>query len=128
MSGDSNFSQKEVLLLVQKSLHEKKVIFLPTANWSGLDLRGTILKNSNLKFANLSGCNLQSADLENCNLRNADLTGADLTNAKLVSSELTDAKCDGAKFDGAVGLGERFKAKWNIVVSEEQEKNKKNKL
>jgi uncharacterized protein YjbI with pentapeptide repeats len=68
MSAESNFSQKEVLLLVQKSLHDKKVIFLPTANWSGLDLRGTILKNANLKFASLSGCNLQSADLENANV------------------------------------------------------------
>jgi len=122
MTDSAQFSQKEVLLLVQKSIHKKKVVYLPSANWSGLDLRGITLKNANLKFANLSGCNLAYADLENANLRYADLSNCDLSNAKLISAELSDAKCENSKFDGATGLGIRFKQRWNIPFSEEDKK------
>jgi len=122
MEDSAHFSQKEVLLLVQKNIHKKKVIFLPSANWSGLDLRGIQLKNAHLKFANLAGCNLSHADLENTNLRFADLTNCDLSHAKLISADLSEAKCNNTKFDGATGLGLRFKQKWNIPITEEDTK------
>jgi len=114
----TKWTQKDVLIVVQKSLHDKKPIILPSANWSGLDLRGINLRNANLKFANLSNCNFTSADFDGANLRFADLTNSVLSNCRLVSCELTDANCIGARFDGANGMGSRFMKKWNISEPE----------
>lgn len=65
---NGGFTQKDVLLLIQSSIHEKRVLHMPCVDWSGMDLRGVNLRNANLRFANLSGCNLQGADLENANV------------------------------------------------------------
>jgi len=116
----TRWTQKEVLVFIQKILHDKKVVILPSVNWSGLDLRGINLKNANLKFANLSNSNLQYADLENANLRYADLSNCDFSNAKLVSTDMSEATCDGARFDGSSGLGDRFRAKWKIPEDEKK--------
>jgi len=127
---------EEKVEAVAKVQKETKHVILPSANWSGLDLRGVSLKHANLKFANLSNTNLQYADLNNANLRHANLQNADLRNSKLVSADLSDADCKGAQFDGAVGLGDRFRQKWGLgaerapsptPVPSEEKKEKKEK-
>jgi len=46
------WTQKEVLLLLQKLSHteEHRILNLPSANWSGLDLRGISLKHAKLEI------------------------------------------------------------------------------
>jgi len=114
--GDGGrWTQKEVLLVAQKAFHSKKFVNNPSADWSGMDLRGINLSNANLKFANLSKCNLQYSNLENANLRFANLTDSDLSYSKLVSTDMAETNCNGAKFIESVGLGDRFKIKWGIT-------------
>jgi len=121
-TGDSTrFTQKEVLLLAQKVQFEKKTISLPSANWSGLDLRGINLKNADLRFANLSGSSFVGAEFDGAKLRYANLKGADFSHAKFANADLTDAAAEGAKWDGASGVAVIYKGKLGIPLSKEEE-------
>jgi len=109
------WTQKDILVVAHKAFHQKRFVNMPSADWSGKDLRGISLRNANLKFANLSNCNLQYADLENANLRHANLMNTDLSHAKIVSADLAEANCRNAVFANCYGLGERFKEKWGLT-------------
>jgi len=103
-----SFRSPKGILLEEKA--KPKVLYLPDANLSQLDvyranLRGAWLTNVNLsgailRRADLSGARLRKANLSGANLRRANLSeakfwGADLSEATLVKANISGADMSG---------------------------------
>ena len=96
-----------------------KVLYLPDANLSHLDvyhanLSGARLTNVNLsaailRRANLSGARLRKADLTGANLLRADLREATLWGTKLSGATLRHANISGADFCGVNAVSPEHK-------------------
>jgi len=102
--GNSRFSQKDLLKLVN-SVPSKKKVQLCSADLSGLNLCGIALQGANLKFicldnASIQHANLQESDLRFANLRNADLSYSDLSLSNLQGANLQNAKLQYANLQG----------------------------
>jgi hypothetical protein len=94
------------------------------AQFQGLNLRRTLLRDVRFECANLTGAHLRDAvltdaDLWNATLANtslvnaklirADLRGADLRGANLRGADLTEANVSGAHLWSAVGINQQSK-------------------
>jgi len=102
--GNSTFSQKDLLKLVN-SVPSKKKVQLCSADLSGLNLCGIALQGANLKFvcldnASIQHANLQESDLRFANLRNSDLSYSDLSLSNLQGANLQNAKLQYANLQG----------------------------
>ncbi len=72
------------------------------ANFSGVDLHGTVLTLSDLKGSNLQGVDLTDTLSDRVNFQKTDLSNAVLTNMIASGSSFAGAKIDGADFTFAV--------------------------
>ena len=72
------------------------------ANFSGVDLHGTVLTLSDLKGANLQGVNLKDTLSDRVNFQKTDLRNAILTNMIASGSSFAGARIEGADFTYAV--------------------------
>ena len=72
------------------------------ANFSGVDLHGTVLTLSDLKGANLQGVNLTDTLSDRVNFQKTDLRDAVLTNMIAAGSSFAGARIEGADFTYAV--------------------------
>ena len=72
------------------------------ANFSDVDLHGTVLTLSDLKGANLSGVNLTDTLSDRVNFQKTDLSNAILTNMIASGSSFAGATIQGADFTFAV--------------------------
>jgi len=72
------------------------------ANFSGVDLHGTVLTLSDLKGANLQGVDLTDTLSDRVNFQKTDLRNAVLTNMIAAGSSFAGARIEGADFTYAV--------------------------
>ncbi len=72
------------------------------ANFSGVDLHGTVLTLSDLKGSNLQGINLADTLSDRVNFQKTDLRNAILTNMIAAGSSFAGARIEGADFTYAV--------------------------
>tara|TARA_B100000029_G_scaffold487689_1_gene543456 strand:- start:300 stop:800 length:501 start_codon:yes stop_codon:yes gene_type:complete len=72
------------------------------ANFSGVDLHGTVLTLSDLKGSNLKGVNLSDTLSDRVNFQKTDLRDAILTNMIAAGSSFAGARIEGADFTYAV--------------------------
>ena len=72
------------------------------ANFSGVDLHGTVLTLSDLKGSNLQGVNLADTLSDRVNFQKTDLRNAILTNMIAAGSSFAGARIEGADFTYAV--------------------------
>tara|TARA_B100000029_G_C17126578_1_gene797172 strand:+ start:69 stop:620 length:552 start_codon:yes stop_codon:yes gene_type:complete len=72
------------------------------ANFSGVDLHGTVLTLSDLKGSNLQGINLADTLSDRVNFQKTDLRNAVLTNMIAAGSSFAGARIEGADFTYAV--------------------------
>ncbi len=72
------------------------------ANFSGVDLHGTVLTLSDLKGSNLQGINLTDTLSDRVNFQKTDLRNAVLTNMIAAGSSFAGARIEGADFTYAV--------------------------
>ncbi len=72
------------------------------ANFSDVDLHGTVLTLSDLKGANLNGVNLTDTLSDRVNFQKTDLRNAILTNMIASGSSFAGARIEGADFTFAV--------------------------
>jgi len=72
------------------------------ANFSGVDLHGTVLTLSDLKGSNLQGIDLSDTLADRVNFQNTDLRNAVLTNMIASGSSFAGSRIDGADFTFAV--------------------------
>jgi len=72
------------------------------ANFSGVDLHGTVLTLSDLKGSNLQGVNLTDTLSDRVNFQKTDLRNAVLTNMIAAGSSFAGARIEGADFTYAV--------------------------
>ncbi len=72
------------------------------ANFSGVDLHGTVLTLSDLKGSNLQGINLKDTLSDRVNFQKTDLRNAILTNMIASGSSFAGARIEGADFTFAV--------------------------
>ncbi len=73
----------------------------PTADYSGVDLRGANLEGIDLRGAKLGGADLRASNLRNARLDGANLAGANLSTADLTAADLDDTDLSRATLNGA---------------------------
>lgn len=72
-----------------------------SSDFTNLDLKGIIFKNSDLSFSTFRGAQLQGADFSNSNLEWTDFSLANLADAKLIRANCTYSLFNDAVFDRA---------------------------
>ncbi len=97
-----NITINELLERLRSGQKEFRGIVLTQADFSGLDLRGIVIKNSKLDFCNFENSDLTDADFSGSSLLKCSFVSANLKNAKFIASNLSNANFRNAYFERTV--------------------------
>lgn len=74
-------------------------VTLHNADFTGLNLRGIVLKHCDFSFSSFSACDLTDADFSGCNLAGCNFSGAILRNTNFENASFTRATVSKALID-----------------------------
>jgi uncharacterized protein YjbI with pentapeptide repeats len=100
----------------------RRAIFV-NADLRGATLRRALLDEADFTKANLRGANLEHADLPNANLSGANLVGANLRNADLLGANLTNAELQDSELDGAKITDRSFTSRLQPAATTSQQQS-----